>query len=73
MEHLGKLENIEMIDPTPNEETASMDGMNAAWAYLQSIGKTDLASLDRDEAKTYALCFVGGYCDKMAEFNDIPF
>lgn len=77
MEHLKILatrwrKNI-MIDPTPNEITATLEGGNAGGEYLTSIGITDMAQLTAEQWQQFLLCITGGYCDKMAEFNQVPF
>ena len=38
-----------MIDPTPNETAAMVEGGKAGGAYLDSLGRTDLAQLSEDE------------------------
>ena len=38
-----------MIDPTPNEHAAMAAGGDAAGAYLESLGKSDLAALTTPE------------------------
>ncbi len=42
-----------MIDPTPNETTAFVRGGDMGGEYLDSIGKTDLERLSRDEWLTF--------------------
>ena len=38
-----------MIDPTPNEQAAMAAGGDAAGAYLESLGRFDLATLSQPE------------------------
>jgi hypothetical protein len=54
-----------MIDPTPNEEAAMQAGGEAAGAYLESLGKSDLAQLAVDEWLTLIKAVVTGYSDRL--------
>ena len=54
-----------MIDPTPNEKAAFVHGGELGGEYLDSIGKTDLESLDREEWLTFVEAVVTGYCDHL--------
>jgi uncharacterized protein DUF6511 len=54
-----------MIDPTPNEKAAFVQGGEMGGEYLDSIGKTDLESLDREEWLTFVEVVVTGYCDHL--------
>jgi hypothetical protein len=54
-----------MIDPTPNEKAAFVHGGDLGGEYLDSIGKTDLASLGREEWLTFVEAVVTGYCDHL--------
>ena len=54
-----------MIDPTPNEKAAFVRGGEMGGEYLDSIGKTDLESLDREEWLTFVEAVVTGYCDHL--------
>jgi hypothetical protein len=56
-----------MIDPTPNEIAAMEHGGSMGGEYLDSIGKTDLASLGHDEWKTFVEAIITGYCDYLRE------
>ena len=54
-----------MIDPTQNEKAAFVHGGELGGEYLDSIGKTDLASLGREEWLTFVEAIVTGYCDHL--------
>lgn len=54
-----------MIDPTPNEKAAFVHGGEMGGEYLDSIGKTDLAVLTRDEWATFVEAVITSYCDHM--------
>ena len=56
-----------MIDPTPNEKAAFVRGGDLGGEYLDSIGKTNLESLDREEWLTFVEAIVTGYCDHLRE------
>ena len=56
-----------MIDPTPNERTAFLRGGEMGGEYLDSIAKTDLETLSRDEWLTFVEAVVTGYCDHLRE------
>ena len=56
-----------MIDPTPNEQTAFVHGGDLGGEYLDSIGKTDMALLSREEWLTFVEAVVTGYCDHLRE------
>jgi hypothetical protein len=56
-----------MIDPTPNEKAAFVRGGEMAGEYLDSIGKTDLESLSREQWLTFVEAIVTGYCDHLRE------
>lgn len=56
-----------MIDPTPNETAAMVEGGKAAGAYLDSLGRTDLALLIEEEWDTFVEVIVTGYCDALRE------
>lgn len=71
-----------MIDQTANEKQAMLAGGDAGGAYLDGLGKTDLALLTVQEWETFLAKVVGGYCDALrqsaqplsAEIDDgIPF
>lgn len=62
-----------MIDATPNETEAVMYGGQMGGEYLDELGKTNLAALSADEWKQFLFCIIGGYCEKIASYNDIPF
>ena len=46
-----------MIDPTPNEMQAMTVGGQQGGAYLESIGKSDLAALTETEWGLYSCTF----------------
>lgn len=54
-----------MIDPTDLEIEALYGASNFAGEYLESIGKTDLASLSEDEWMTLMEATVTGYQEKL--------
>jgi hypothetical protein len=56
-----------MIDPTPNEHAAMAAGGDAAGGYLESIGKSDLATLSPTEWRQMIKIVVTGYCDTLRE------
>ena len=56
-----------MIDPTPNETAAMVEGGKAGGAYLDSLGRTDLALLSEEEWDTFVEVIVTGYCDHLRD------
>ena len=56
-----------MIDPTPNERAAMEHGGQMGGEYLDSLGKTDLATFTAEEWSTFIECVVTGYCDCLRE------
>jgi hypothetical protein len=56
-----------MIDPTPNERAAFVRGGRCGGEYLDSIGKTDLETLQPDEWLIFVEAVVTGYCDHLRE------
>ena len=56
-----------MIDPTPNETAAMVEGGRAGGAYLDGLGRTDLALLAECEWDTFVEVIVTGYCDHLRE------
>jgi Family of unknown function (DUF6511) len=54
-----------MIDPTPNEKAAFVQCGETGGEYLDSIGKTDLERLSREEWLTFVEVLVTGYCDHL--------
>lgn len=56
-----------MIDPTPNERAAIAHGGAMGGEYLESIGRTDLVSLSREEWLTFVEAVVTGYCDHLLD------
>lgn len=57
------------------ERRALEDGGNAGGEYLDSIGKTDLASLEPDEWSRFLSLVLVGYADGMREIvsREVPF
>lgn len=56
-----------MIDPTPNERDAMRAAGRLAGEYLDSIGKTDLATLTGEEWTNFIDAVVTGYGDRLQE------
>lgn len=56
-----------MIDPSPAEDSAKHEGMRNAGEFLDSIGKTDLATLTGEEWGELFTCFLRGYTEALAE------
>lgn len=54
-----------MIDPTPNEAEAMTVGGQQGGEYLESIGKSDLATLTETEWDRLIDAVVTGYCDHL--------
>lgn len=54
-----------MIDPTPNETEAMAAGGRMGGEYLESIGKSDLATLSEEEWALFLDAVVTGYCDHL--------
>lgn len=59
-----------MIDPTPNETEAMCVGGQMGGEYLESIGKSDLATLTETEWDRFIDAVVTGYCDHLRELAD---
>ncbi|MTH96404.1 DUF6511 domain-containing protein [Roseibium sp. RKSG952] len=56
-----------MIDPTPNETEAMTVGGQEGGAFLESICKSDLATLSVTEWDQFIDVVVTGYCDHLRE------
>ncbi|MDP2355132.1 MAG: DUF6511 domain-containing protein [Beijerinckiaceae bacterium] len=54
-----------MIDPTPNERAAVIEGGKTGGEYLESIAKTDLVTLTQAEWDIFVEAVVTGYCDHL--------
>ena len=54
-----------MIDPTPNEMQAMSVGGQHGGEYLESIGKSDLATLTETEWDRFLDAVITGYCDQL--------
>ena len=52
---------------TPNEQAAMAAGGDAAGAYLESLGQSDLARLSPAEWRQLIEIVVTGYCDTLRE------
>jgi hypothetical protein len=59
-----------MVDPTPNEQEALEAASQTAGEFLESIGKTDLAQLEREEWESLIESVVTGYSDRLRELAD---
>lgn len=64
-----------MVDPTEHELAAMEAASDMAGEYLDSLGKTDLATMDREEWMVLIQCVVSTYGDRLRELKDedIPF
>jgi hypothetical protein len=62
-------------DFAPDERAAALAGGDAAGAYLESIGKTDLATMTGPEWAEFCARLAKGYCDALANAADdaVPF
>ena len=56
-----------MIDPTPNERQAMTVGGQQGGEYLESLGKSYLATLTEAEWDRFIDAVVTGYCDHLRE------
>ena len=56
-----------MIDATPNESEAMSVGGQQGGEYLESIAKSDLATLTETEWDRFIDAVVTGYCDHLRE------
>jgi len=61
-----------MIDPTEHEIDAIMASSEPAGQYLDSIGKTDLATLTEDEWYSFLEVVITGYQDRLAVLKMMP-
>jgi hypothetical protein len=61
-----------MIDPSPFEIDAIMAASDPAGEYLDSLGKTDLATMTEDEWYCFLECVVTAYQDKLRELHAAP-
>ena len=64
------MKDDKMTDPTELEVTAIEYAGDTSGEYLDSIGKTDLASLSRDEYMTFVECIVTNFVDKLRELEN---
>lgn len=56
-----------MIDPDEDEQGALEFASQMAGEFVESLGKTDLATFTADEWATLVECAVTGYQDKLQE------
>jgi hypothetical protein len=56
-----------MVDPDDDEQAALDFASQMAGEYVESLGKTDLATFTSQEWATLVECAVTGYQDKLAE------
>ncbi len=56
-----------MIDPTPNEQNAMTHAGQMGGEYLDSIARSDLASLSPEEWRTFIEAVITGYCDHLRD------
>lgn len=61
-----------MIDPTEQEIEAIQAASEPAGEYLESIGKTDLATMTEEEWLTLLEVVVTAFSDKMAALAEEP-
>lgn len=59
-----------MVDPDEREEQAIEHASDQAGEYLDSLGRTDLATLSREEWLTLLQVTVTAFQDKMREVGD---
>ena len=70
------LADMKAAEITPIEAAAIIEGGNAGGAYLDSLGKTDLAALTPDEYATFlhtALNAFGGSMRRQCAKIEVPF
>ena len=58
---------IKMIDPTEYEQEAIAYGGEQAGKYLETLGKTDLATMSPEEWSAFIEVIVTGYVDRLGE------
>lgn len=56
-----------VIDHSENEKAAMLAGGDAGGAFLDGIGKTDLAQLTVEEWEAFLTRVIGGYCDTLRQ------
>lgn len=66
---------VAKIELTRDEDAAAVAGGKAAGAYLEKIGKTDLAAMTKDEWEEFCRTLVSGaYADLQKQADEaIPF
>lgn len=64
-----------MVDPTPNEIAAMESAAERGGEFLDSINKSDLATMDQSEWMTFIECVCTGYVERLGAIgaaNDAP-
>lgn len=64
-----------MIDPTQHEIAAIEAASEPAGQYIESLGRTDMATWSRDEWLQFLECVVTGYVDELGKLtqDELPF
>lgn len=65
--HYCSMEHLKMRDPNKQEQDALKNAGAMAGEYLDSIGKTDLATLTVEEWNTFIECAVTGFVEHLSE------
>jgi hypothetical protein len=58
-----------MIDPTEYEREAIAHGGEQAGEYLETLGKTDLATMTPQEWDTFIEAAITGYVERLGEIS----
>lgn len=61
-----------MVDPSPHEIDAIMAASTPAGEYLESIGKTDLATMSEDDWYCFLEVVVTAYQDHLQAIHSAP-
>jgi len=68
------MEHMKMVDPKPDEIFAMIAASERGGEYLDSVKKTDLATLTNDEWMTFIEAVCTGFTEGLAiDNNEIPF
>ncbi len=59
-----------MVDPSEHEQAALEAASAAGGAYLETLGKTDMARMTPDEWMGFLDAVVSGFQDKLAELHE---
>lgn len=59
-----------MVDPSPHEQAALEASSAAGGAYLEALGKTDMARMTPDEWFGLLDAIVSGFQDRLAELHE---